>query len=161
MKILVQTLETKTTQGGKLLTIVTDGAGNKMSVWDAAVANQLKQGQVSDVITKTVQGKDGNQYTNIVGLVAPTAPISISKPGAWKRDAGESRLIVRQNALTNAVNYHTMFIGHLDSSHQLPNESHILVTAEQFADWVLSQDTKKLETSELPTIHIDESQEPF
>lgn len=156
MKILVNTIEQMTTQNGKLYTKVRDSQGNFYGCWDIAVANQLKQGQTSDVITKTVIGKDGHEYTNIIGI--NTEKPSITQPGAFKRepfkrDPAESRLIVRQTALKAAIDYCVVYKGP-----DMPDTQLVLDTAELFYNWVLEnkKPTPIKQQEDLPTVDRDE-----
>jgi hypothetical protein len=103
----------------------------------------LQNAQKGDqfVIRREKDAKEG-KYWNWVGIehdtgsgtAEPVAPDSPAPAPANARknfaavDADKQRLIVRQNALTNAVKYHEA---------EMPEEEAVLATATKFAEWVL------------------------
>jgi hypothetical protein len=106
----------------------------------------LEKAQKGDqfVISREKDAKEG-KYWNWVGIarddgtgptgtgsdvqVVTTAKPAQSKPSFASLDENKQRLIVRQNALTNAVNFQKAYEDH-------NSIADVLETAEEFAKWV-------------------------
>ena len=130
--MLIKNVTAQTSKTGKGYWTVEDSQGNRFSIWDGEVA-QIALGNIGKESNPLVETK--GRYKNIVGF---NNVALLPKVNSYKRDAGESRLIIRQTALKAAVEYQIGVMKAFENG-PLPTEQDIIKSMEHFAAAIMEE----------------------